>query len=600
MKKTANIFLLCFLLSVNLFSQTVVLQEDFTNYQGTSITVPSGWNFSYNGDYTTTGNCGTSGLNSYKFGVNNATINSPAFINADTIHFWAKGIGTDALSQLTVLESPDSVVWDTVGKIKPIPTSGTAFRFHVLNSSTHLRFVYTKSAGNLAFDDLLLTRNNSPANSSIKIYFNHPVNTSVATNQQAIYLNQLIDDTLIQYINRAKHTLDIAVYNYIQTSAISSIANAINNAYARGVRIRWIYNGSSSNSGLTLLNSNIPTLGSPTTSAYNIMHNKFMIVDAHSQNISDQIVWTGSTNWDDEQINTDVNNVVIVQDHNLAQAYTTEFNEMWGDTGMTPNTVNSKFGPFKTNNTPHNFTIGGISVESYFSPSDGTNSHIENAIHSADQQLFFGVYTFTDQGDADSIKNKILNQGVYCRGIMDPNSTSFAAYATLNPVMGSTLKIYNLSGLYHNKFLIADPCYTFSDPLVETGSHNWTASADQKNDENTLIIHDATIANLYYQSFFQNFTDLGGTITPCLMTDVYNSSNTTNDLSVFPIPASDKLTVSNLNGKYETLFIYDMTGKMIRTEKIISRDSQTIDVNNLSSGIYILHLSGKDNSFRKK
>src|SRR5665213_2386398 len=333
MNKGILITLTIFLPVVSAFAQTVLQQQDFTNYLGTSATVPAGWNFSYNGNYTTAANSGTSGPNAYKFGVNDATINTPPFSNADSVKFWVKGVATDVVSKLICLGSPDSSAWDTIAKVNPILTSGTSLTYHVNNLSHHLRFIYIKSAGNVSFDDYRLLANISSTNSSgkITVYFNNPVNNAVSTGVNAIYLNQTSDDTLIAYINRAKYTLDIAVYNYIQTAGISNIATAINNAYARGVKIRWIYNGSSSNSGLSQLNAGIHTLGSPTSSAYNIMHNKFMIVDAHSSNVNDPLVWTGSMNWDEEQMNSDYNNVIIIQDKNLAAGYTTEFNEMWGD-----------------------------------------------------------------------------------------------------------------------------------------------------------------------------------------------------------------------------------------------------------------------------
>jgi phosphatidylserine/phosphatidylglycerophosphate/cardiolipin synthase-like enzyme len=42
---------------------------------------------------------------------------------------------------------------------------------------------------------------------------------------------------------------------------------------------------------------------------------------------------------------------------------------------------------------------------------------------------------------------------------------------------------------------------TTSDPFVITGSMNWSANGEDTNDENTLIIHDAAIANQFYQEF---------------------------------------------------------------------------------------------------
>ena len=55
-----------------------------------------------------------------------------------------------------------------------------------------------------------------------------------------------IDDTLAAYINRAQYTLDIAIYNLDNSAPASTIINAINNAYSRGVRIRLIYESSNS------------------------------------------------------------------------------------------------------------------------------------------------------------------------------------------------------------------------------------------------------------------------------------------------------------------------------------------------------------------
>ena len=593
MKKFITLCICCIpLLEI---AQTTLLQENFTTYLGTAGTVPSGWNFSYNGDYTSVTFSGISGPNAYKFGVTGATIISPAFTNADSLSFWIKGSGTDALSSLTISESADSITWTIVTSIVPLPTTGTQETLHLLNTSKHLRFSYFKSAGNLALDDFIVTQNAGSGVSSgnIKIYFNNPVNTSVSTGVNAIYLNQTIDDTLIAYINRAKYTMDIAVYNYIQTAGISNIATAVNNAYARGVQVRWIYNGSSSNTGLALVNSSINRLGSPTTAAYNIMHNKFLIIDANSANPNDPIVWTGSTNWDEEQINSDVNNVIIIQDKNLALGYTTEFEEMWGSTTLVPDAAVSKFGPFKLDNTPHLFTIGGITVEQYFSPSDGTNAKILNAISSANTELYFGVYTFTDNTDADSIKYKIQNDGVYSRGIMDQYSITFPAYATLNPVMTSALKVYTSStSIYHDKMLIVDPCNLTSDPLVETGSHNWTSSADTKNDENILIVHDATIANIYYQSFNQNFVDLGGSLTPqCLSTSIEENGLTS--VLVYPNPSIGQFSFSNV-AKESTIEIYDIFGKKI-FQTMVFNNMETNDISERAKGIYFYRVIDKNN-----
>lgn len=390
------------------------------------------------------------------------------------------------------------------------------------------------------------------AGNKIKYYFNHPVETSVSTGVDAINLNGLIDDTLIAYINRAKYTLDIAVYNFTSNSSsgyLTNVSDAINAAYARGVKIRWIHNraAETANTGLTAVNAAIPRLASPSGSSYNIMHNKFMVVDGHSPNPDESIVWTGATNWSVRQFNDDYDNVVIVQDSALAHAYIGEFNQMWGDTGMTPNLTNSKFGPDKVDLGRHNFTIDGKQVELYFSPSDGTNNKIKSAILTASKDLYFGVYTMTDNGCANSIATVKVN-GAYVAGILDQysNYSGNTAYTTVSSNLGSNLIQYTGSDLYHNKYVVIDPSDACSDPMVLTGSHNWTGAANTTNDENTLIIHDATAANIYYQSFRGDFYALGGTLTKVYgcTSDVADIGEQNNTPEVYPNPSSADFTMT--------------------------------------------------------
>jgi len=143
----------------HLFSQTVILQEDFNSYDASALTMPAGWLFSYHGAYTTSALSGASGPNAYQFGANKATINTPAFSNADTLKFWIKGSSTDTISKLIILESADSISWDTLSVTCPLPTKAIngKRKFSIKHSSAHLRFTYIKSKGNLAFDDFSLS-----------------------------------------------------------------------------------------------------------------------------------------------------------------------------------------------------------------------------------------------------------------------------------------------------------------------------------------------------------------------------------------------------------------------------------------------------------
>ncbi|MGZ3863087.1 MAG: phospholipase D-like domain-containing protein [Bacteroidia bacterium] len=444
-------------------------------------------------------------------------------------------------------------------------------------------------------------------NPKIKCYFNHPVNNAVSSGTNAVYLNGTMKDTLIAYINRAKYSIDFCVYNFYCTSAsdpILTIATAVNNAYARGVTIRWIGNGSSSNNAYPYLNSNIHTVTSPTVTGYGICHNKFMVIDANSSNVNDPLVWTGSMNFTSQQNGTDFNNVVILQDQALAQAYTSQFNQMWGSTTAIPNLANSKFGTNKTISTTTSFTVNGTPVQVYFSPKDGATAKLTAAINSANNELFFGIYTFTDNNVATTIKTKIT-AGITAYGIEDSFSQTYSPYTTLSPstVMGPNLKVYNGgSALYHNKVMLIDALHSSSDPQVCTGSFNWSGAANTSNDENFIIIHDPTLANEYYQSLCKNFTDVGGAATACPAfsgIDAYDYGR--EQVAVYPNPANGILNISVKNaGVQLTVKIIDQLGNVVKENTVFAGDTVSVGVDDLPVGLYFVNVLRGDQTFTKK
>lgn len=439
------------------------------------------------------------------------------------------------------------------------------------------------------------------AGNKIKYYFTQPVNNSVAKGENAIYLNDKMGDTIVAYINRSKYTLDIAVYNY--TSTFPGIAVAVNAAYTRGVQVRWIYDSSSSNTGIPLLNGGIKRLASPPDAGdYSIMHNKFMVIDANSADPNDAYVWTGSTNWNTQQFNTDYNNAVVIQDKPLAQAYRAHFEMMWGSTGLAPNQAASKFGQYKTDLGAHHFTVDGKHVEVYFSPADHTNDHILSAINSANTDLYVGMSTYTYATDADAMMSR-SNNGVYVACISDASNTSYAPHSILSSGLGSSkYKVYSGSGLYHNKMMIVDPSNTCSDPQVLTGSHNWTASANTMNDENTIIIHDATAANVFYQSFYANFTSLGGSL-PAIGdcgSRVDDMPREARAIEIFPVPSTGTITIRSVGAVREmNIQVFSMSGSLVcETRATDTSSGTTIDIS--TPGVYTVRCISKDDVIVKQ
>jgi len=433
----------------------------------------------------------------------------------------------------------------------------------------------------------------SNSSGTIKVYFDKSVDTTLSTGTNAIYLSHAIDDTIIAYINRAKFTIDVAMYSFDNTG-MSDISTALNNAQARGVKVRVIQDGSTTNQGLTELNASIPYILSPQTSAYTIMHNKFMIIDAHSANAMDPVLWTGSTNWTNEQTSTDANNVIIFQDQSIAKGYTLEFNEMWGDTGMVTNPSVSRFGQFKTDNTPHEYRINGIRVEQYFSPSDGTNGKIMNAMATANTDLYVETMEITRSDLAYGITNAAA-AGINTYVLVNDTSSTTTWPILRSGLPTGHLAYYHATGIMHHKYMIVDPSNISSDPMVETGTHNWTNSAETKNDENIVIVHNAVIANIYLQEFVPRFTQNGGVMS------VTETASTFADLSVFPNPTNAFCFIHYTLPQADmiTLSVTDLSGQTISTQQINSTQGENNfewNSNGLSKGIYMLTLRGT-NSF---
>jgi phosphatidylserine/phosphatidylglycerophosphate/cardiolipin synthase-like enzyme len=441
-----------------------------------------------------------------------------------------------------------------------------------------------------------------PMNGKIRVYFTRKVNTTVASSasNDAVYLDNCINDTLAAYIGRAKTSIDICCYDASSDSPMTTVMNAVNAAYERGVTVRWIYDSSETDNQTELANlhAGIYKLASPVAnSTYGteyIMHNKFMIIDAASS--TNATVWTGSPDWGTYQFNYCFNNVVILQDQTLAQAYTTQFNQMWGSTTAVYNKSNSKFGIKKTASTTTSFTIGGSTVELYFSPMDATQTHIIDAINTANTDLYFGIYTFS----TTSLSAPIITQhsdGILCAGIVDSYSNGNTCVTNLSSALTSTyFKIYTEDNdtIYHNKFCIIDPSNPNSDPQVVTGSHNWSTGANTENDENDLIIHNAAVANMYYQEFYANFQQVGGEPLP-IITGINEFNPTNGDVYIYPNPALEGSPVylninPSLNVKNARMLIYDALGNKLNEITHLTSHQNAINCGIHTKGMYFYQL----------
>ncbi|MCH2044922.1 MAG: phospholipase D-like domain-containing protein [Saprospiraceae bacterium] len=432
----------------------------------------------------------------------------------------------------------------------------------------------------------------SNSSGAIEIYFNGTVDASVSNGASPNLSGSgsNIKSKLLDLIDDAQTSIDVAAYNINQDDIIDALEDAVN----RGVTVRYVANDGTSNTSL----SPAPNFNVLYANANGLMHNKFLIIDGDS--VNDSYVWTGSMNLTQGNVYTDFNNVVLIQDQALAKAYTIEFEEMWGSTTATPNAGNSKTGASKTDNIPHLFSIGGRDVELYFSPSDNTTAAIVDALQSAGSNVNFLLLTMTKDELGTTLKDAAFN-GVSVNGVIDNVNDLGSEFPDLQTSQANVYADNSSSTSMHHKYAIVDATFPNADPLVVTGSHNWSNAAETENDENTLIIHDNDINNIYYQEFKKRWCEVVGTTncnltfpTPVAVDNIYNQPQLAS-FEVYPNPAQDQITL-NINAVRHTAASYSVVDMMGRTviyrpiELYEGEQTYALSLDGLNTGMYIVHL----------
>jgi phosphatidylserine/phosphatidylglycerophosphate/cardiolipin synthase-like enzyme len=284
------------------------------------------------------------------------------------------------------------------------------------------------------------------------------------------------DQFLAEALDQARSQIDAALYDL----NLWSVRNALIRAHERGVLVRLVIEGDSRDRSeiQELAAAGIPIVFD---GAQGLMHNKFFVIDGNE-------VWTGSMNITVNGAYRHLNNLVRVRSTRLAENYSTEFEEMF---------LEGYFGENILENTPYpDLTIDGIRIETYFSPDDSPAARIMELILAAEESIEFLYYSFTSDGLGDALLFQAA-QGVQVQGVLDAYQERTGLGGEYQRLAQSGLEVFldvHPEKLHHKVFII-------DHSIVITGSYNLTRSAEIRNDENTLIIHDEIIAGIYQDEF---------------------------------------------------------------------------------------------------
>lgn len=284
------------------------------------------------------------------------------------------------------------------------------------------------------------------------------------------------DFQLAKLLDTAQSSIDIAAFEIDS----ERIADAILRAKSRNIPIRIVTDSDYKDEAQLqrLIQAGIPVVEDQRSG---LMHNKFVVVDQKT-------VWTGSFNLTENCSWKNNNNAIKIQSKDLAANFTREFEEMF---------VDHQFGKSSPQEIPFpSVTVGKATIKSYFAAEGGVAGKVEAALNKAQHSIKFMAFSFTHDGIGAVVSKKFSQDHVTVQGVFEKtgSSTPYSEYGKMKQ-QGLDVKQDGNKNVMHHKVFIVD------DKTVITGSFNFSDSADEKNDENLLIIEDPEIAKKYNEEF---------------------------------------------------------------------------------------------------
>lgn len=287
-----------------------------------------------------------------------------------------------------------------------------------------------------------------------------------------------LDETVAEDLRAAELQVDVAAYELNAGPIVEALVELVE----RGIRVRVVTDSD---------NATLPAIARLRRAGIQVaednrsalMHNKFVIIDG-------RFVWTGSMNLTSNGAYCNNNNFVRFDSPELAANYRAEMDETYND---------GRFGPTSPVNTPNEkITFNGVLVENYFAPEKKLAPIIAQTVAGAQSEILFMAFAFTHEDIGEAILERAKNT-IAVRGVFETtgSNTAFSYFPPMRAAGFDHLQVRQdgNSRMMHHKVIIIDR------QVVIFGSFNFTASANDSNDENIIIVHDPTFAGFFVEEF---------------------------------------------------------------------------------------------------
>jgi phosphatidylserine/phosphatidylglycerophosphate/cardiolipin synthase-like enzyme len=282
-----------------------------------------------------------------------------------------------------------------------------------------------------------------------------------------------LDETIAADIERARQSIDLAAFDF----DLPVVTSALVRAQERGLRVRVAIDGENlATPAVAAVAGRLQDAGVLLTVDRRpaFMHHKFLVVDG-------SVVWTGSWNPTANDTFRNNNNMVRLADTHIAALYAARFERLFGVSGAVI--------------SDSSIERDGFRITASFTPEDNITGDVVETIEDARSSVEFLMFSFTSDAIADALV-AARRRGVRVRGVVESRNARGSG-AEQDKLRDAGLDVLPDGNCFimHHKVLIVD------GQRVMTGSFNWSANAQEQNDENVIMVENGWLARRFQEEF---------------------------------------------------------------------------------------------------
>jgi len=212
-----------------------------------------------------------------------------------------------------------------------------------------------------------------------------------------------------------------------------------------------------------------------------IFHQKFILRDyRNNRSQGNAGLLTGSTNFTPTGVHKNLNHLIIFHDFRVCRPYQNEFNELRDGT----------FGSVRARHEdePKTVNIEGVPVRVVFAPDHAPELEVVKQMLKCTGRLDFAIFTFSGSSSIDDAMVMLRKAGLTIRGALDSRQGK-QWWAATEWLHNEGIEVFvpdsnTMPGLgkLHHKLMVID------DLITVAGSMNYTAPANDYNDENIFVL----------------------------------------------------------------------------------------------------------------